>query len=67
MSEAEPAFEPQNGCKETVTMIKVNNVSHYQNTRQNPIDLRLLSFSQQLANAAYPKPGNLLYILLRKK
>jgi hypothetical protein len=63
MSEAVPAFEPQNGCNKTVTTIKVKkNMSHYQNTRQNPTDLRLLSFSQQLANAGYPKPGNLLYI-----
>ena len=63
MSEAEPASEPQNGCKETDTTVKVINISYYQNTRQNPIDLCLLSFSQQPATAAYPKSGNLLYIL----
>lgn len=63
MLEAEPTSEPQNGCNETDTTIKVINISYYQNTRQNPTDLYSLSFSQQPATAAYRKPGNLLYIL----
>lgn len=62
MSEAGPASEPQNGCNETDTILKVKK-SHYKSTRHYPIDLRSLSFSQQPATGAYPKPGNLLHIL----
>lgn len=63
MSEAEPTSEPQNGCNEKDTMIKVKKISHYKNTRHNPIDLCSLSFSQQPATGAYPKTGTLLHIL----
>jgi len=65
MSEAEPDYEPQDGCNETVTTINIKKIyiSHYKNTRHNPIDLCSLSFSQQPSNRAYPKPGNFVYIL----